>query len=193
MWTFTSRFHFCPRVFACVTLVLWLFCYHITSHHIATGLRIIPIAEPLYERWDAHIGSISTYGQNDCTHWCNPSGVLSFIHHRIHSAIASTALPPAPALGSAVRYGNAVRNHFIPNQHLLAHLKCYENLIEITLSAVDKRYFRYLTPCISSIWVSNSRLPIFVIGCASNRTYLVYSDKLYLLPDAKTVDFVQSR
>ena len=104
------------------------------------GLRIIPIAEPLYERWDAHVGGVSTYAENDCCHWCNPSGVLSFIHHRIHSAIASVVLPAPPALSSAVRHDNVIREHFIMNKHLMAHLKQYEQLVEVTEADLKKRY-----------------------------------------------------
>ena len=53
--------------------------------------RVIPIAEALYDQWDAHVD----YGDSqrahqtatDCTHYCLGSGVFRFVTHQILGAV----------------------------------------------------------------------------------------------------------
>lgn len=60
-------------------------------HEFYTHHRVIKIAEPLYEQWDAHVD----YGDSrrilstssDCTHYCTASGIFRFVLNEVVSSV----------------------------------------------------------------------------------------------------------
>ena len=53
------------------------------------GPEVIPVAEALRSQWDAHVqlSKVVNMAQADCTHWCSPSGVFTFVLTMLYNAV----------------------------------------------------------------------------------------------------------
>lgn len=62
------------------------------SENHANPVLLIPIAEALYSRIDAHIDRSPFFWTNspDCTHWCMPNGIFAYIHQKLYNAWLDT-------------------------------------------------------------------------------------------------------
>lgn len=60
-----------------------------TSNSRSNNIELVYLAEALYSQFDAHIdhAAMNWVKTVDCTHWCQPSGVLDFIHQAIYNSL----------------------------------------------------------------------------------------------------------